>query len=112
MKELFTNYNIGHFIHQPTNPTDFEIMRFDEMDEPNVDDIHKHTFYEILWTEKGICKQTIDYKEYEVLPNSLFFILPNQVHQFEEWKPLTGGTILLQKTFFYSNTKLKTDFLN
>ena len=103
MKDLFPYYSIGHFINEPTKRTEFEIMRFDEIDEPNVDDIHKHTFYEILWTEKGISKQTIDYKEYEVLPNSLFFISPNQVHQFEEWKPLTGGTILFTEDFFLLN---------
>jgi AraC family transcriptional regulator, transcriptional activator of pobA len=103
MKNLFPFYSIGHFINQPNNPTEFEIMRFEEMDEPEVDDIHKHTFYEILWTEKGVSKQTIDYKEYEVLPNSLFFISPNQVHQFEEWKPLTGGTILFTEDFFLLN---------
>jgi AraC family transcriptional regulator, transcriptional activator of pobA len=103
MKDLFPFYSIGHFINQPTNQTEFEIMQFDKMEEPNVDDIHRHTFYEILWTEKGISKQTIDYKEYEVLPNSLFFISPNQVHQFEEWKPLKGGTILFTEDFFLLN---------
>jgi AraC family transcriptional activator of pobA len=103
MKDWFPFYSIGHFINEPLNRTEFEIMRFEEMDEPEVDDIHKHTFYEILWTEKGISKQTIDYKEYEVLPNSLFFISPNQVHQFEEWKPLKGGTILFTEDFFLLN---------
>ena len=103
MKELFPFYSIGHFINEPTNPTEFEILRFEEMEEPNVDDIHIHTFYEILWTEDGISKQTIDYKEYEVKPNSLFFISPNQVHQFEEWKPLKGGTILFTEDFFLLN---------
>ncbi|MFM2386423.1 MAG: hypothetical protein RL660_1180 [Bacteroidota bacterium] len=73
------------------------------MEEPDVDDVHKHTFYEILWTEKGSSKQTIDYKEYKVLPNSLFFISPNQVHRFEEWKPLVGGTILFTEDFFLMN---------
>jgi AraC-like DNA-binding protein len=103
MKDLFPFYSIGHFINEPANRTEFEIMRFDEMEEPNVDDIHKHTFYEILWTENGLSKQTIDYKEYEVLPNSLFFISPNQLHQFEEWKPLKGGTILFTEDFFLLN---------
>lgn len=103
MNDLFPFYSIGHFINQPTNRTEFEIMRFEEMEEPDVDDIHKHTFYEILWTEKGISKQTIDYKEYKVLPNSLFFISPNQVHEFEEWKPLKGGTILFTADFFLLN---------
>jgi AraC-like DNA-binding protein len=103
MKDLFPFYSIGHFINQPSNQTEFEVMLFDKMEEPNVDDIHKHSFYEILWTEKGISKQTIDYKEYEVLPNSLFFISPNQVHQFEEWKLLKGGTILFTEDFFLLN---------
>ncbi|MBC7749779.1 MAG: helix-turn-helix domain-containing protein [Methylotenera sp.] len=103
MKDLFPFYSIGHFINQPANRSEFEIMRFEEMEEPNVDDIHKHTFYEILWTDKGVSKQTIDFKEYEVLPNSLFFISPNQVHQFEEWKPLKGGTILFTEDFFLLN---------
>jgi AraC family transcriptional regulator, transcriptional activator of pobA len=100
MKTIFPFYSIGHFINQPTNPTEFEIMRFDEMEEPEVDDIHKHSFYEILWTEKGMSHQTIDYTTYQVLPNTLFFISPNQVHQFEEWKRLKGGTILFTEDFF------------
>jgi len=103
MKDVFKNYDIGHFINQPTNPTEFEVLRFDEMDEPNVDDFHKHSFYEILWTEKGKSKQKIDYNEYEVKQNSLFFISPNQVHHFEEWKSLSGGTILFTEDFYLLN---------
>ncbi|MBK7360408.1 MAG: hypothetical protein IPI96_14415 [Saprospiraceae bacterium] len=57
--------------------------------------------YEILWTEKGISKQTIEViKNMKFYSNSLFFISPNQVHQFEEWKPLKGGTILFTEDFF------------
>lgn len=107
MKEYFTHYDIGHFINEPTNKTEFEIMRFDEMEEPDVNDLHKHTFYEILWIEDGKSKQTIDYREYDVLPNSLFFISPNQVHRFEEWKLLKGGTILFTEDFFLLNQNNK-----
>lgn len=103
MKQVFPFYSIGHFINDPANQTEFEIMRFEKMEEPNVQDVHKHSFYEILWTEAGKSKQTIDYREYEVLPNSLFFISPNQVHRFEEWKPLKGGTILFTEDFFLLN---------
>lgn len=103
MRDIFPFYSVGHFINQPTNPTEFEILRFNNMEEPEVDDFHKHSFYEILWTEKGKSKQIIDYNEYEVKPNSLFFISPNQVHHFEEWKPLTGGTILFTEDFFLLN---------
>jgi len=103
MKEIFPFYSIGHFINQPGNPTEFEILRFEKMEEPDVNDFHKHSFYEILWTERGESKQIIDYNEYEVKPNSLFFISPNQVHYFEEWKPLRGGTILFTEDFYLIN---------
>ncbi|MAX78550.1 MAG: AraC family transcriptional regulator [Crocinitomicaceae bacterium] len=103
MRDIFPFYTVGHFINQPTNPTEFEILWFNNMEEPEVDDFHKHSFYEILWTEKGKSKQIIDYNEYEVKPNSLFFISPNQVHHFEEWKPLTGGTILFTEDFYLLN---------
>lgn len=107
MKTAFPFYRIGHFINQPHNPTDFEILRFNEMEEPNIDDYHKHQFYEILWTEKGNSKQIIDYMEYTVTPYSLFFISPNQVHHFEAWKPLNGGTILFTEDFYLLNKSNK-----
>lgn len=107
MSQLFPFYSIGHFINQPNSHTNFEIVLFEDMPEPEVDEIHKHSFYEILWTEDGSSKQTIDYKDYEVQPNSLFFISPNQVHQFEEWRPLKGGTIMFTEDFFLLNQSNK-----
>lgn len=100
---LFPSYSIGHFINQPTNPTEFEITRFDEMEEPDVDELHKHTFYEIIWIEAGESRQVIDYKGYEIRANSLFFISPGQLHYFEEWKPVTGGSIMFTADFFLLN---------
>ncbi|GAB2583077.1 AraC family transcriptional regulator [Spirosoma areae] len=103
MRVLFPFYSIGHFINQPTNKTEFEITRFDTMDEPDVEDLHKHTFYEIIWIESGESRQVIDYKEYEIRANSLFFISPGQLHSFDQWKPVTGSTIMFTADFFLLN---------
>lgn len=105
MKDIFPFYSIGHFINEPTNPTAFEVLQFENMSEPDAADVHKHTFYEIIWTESGRSTQTIDYKEYEILPNSLFFISPNQVHEFEAWQPLKGGSILFTQDFFSAQSQ-------
>ena len=48
MNDVFAFYTTGHFINQPSSQTEFEIMQFYNMEEPNVADIHKHSFYEIL----------------------------------------------------------------
>lgn len=111
MKELFPFYAIGHFINQPANPTEFEITRFEQMEEPDVDELHKHTFYEIIWIEAGESRQVIDYKEYAIKPNSLFFISPGQLHRFEEWQPITGGSIMFTADFFLLNQSNKDRLL-
>lgn len=103
MKELFPFYRIGDFINQPHNATEFEIIRFDEIEEPDVEDLHKHTFYEIIWIEKGKSRQVIDHVDYQINPGSLFFISPGQLHVFEEWKPITGGCIMFTEEFFLLN---------
>ncbi|MEZ0540320.1 helix-turn-helix domain-containing protein [Fibrella arboris] len=107
MHRHFPAYSIGHFINQPANPTQFEITRFETMAEPDVDDLHRHTFYEIIWVDAGRSRQTIDYQPYELAPTSLFFISPGQLHEFEEWEPLHGGSILFTEAFFLLNQSNK-----
>ena len=103
MKSLFPFYSIGHFINQPNSKTEFEITLFEEMEEPDVDDLHKHTFYEILWVDEGKSRQTIDYQSYDLGTESLFFISPGQLHEFEAWQGLKGGTIMFTAEFFLLN---------
>lgn len=103
MREMFPYYSIGHFINEPNNFTEFEITEFQNMMEPDVEDPHKHTFYEIIWTDKGASKQTIDYQEYEVTPGTLFFISPGQLHDFNQWQQIKGGSILFTEDFILLN---------
>lgn len=103
MKELFPVYSIGHFINKPTNPTQFEITCFEKMEEPEVDELHKHRFYEIIWIEQGTSRQVIDYQPYDITPDCLFFISPGQLHYFEEWQLVRGGSIMFTADFFLLN---------
>ncbi|MBC7922149.1 MAG: helix-turn-helix transcriptional regulator [Ferruginibacter sp.] len=77
------------------------------MEEPDVEDFHKHTFYEIIWVDEGVCKQVIDYQSYEVSSQTLFFISPGQLHEFEEWQRAAGGSILFTEDFFLLNQQDK-----
>ena len=44
---------------------------------------HTHTFYQIIWFESGKGKHYVDFNEYEVNENSIFFIPKGQVHYFD-----------------------------
>ncbi|PUV25317.1 helix-turn-helix domain-containing protein [Sphingobacterium athyrii] len=45
---------------------------------------HIHSFYQIIWFKSGIGKHFVDFKEYEIFENAIFFIAKNQVHYFDE----------------------------
>lgn len=44
---------------------------------------HVHTFYEILWFFEGRGVHTVDFQDYPVEANSIFFLSPGQVHNFD-----------------------------
>jgi AraC family transcriptional regulator, transcriptional activator of pobA len=107
MTDIFPYYGIGHFINEPQNPTEFEVTRFEEMPDLDIEDPHKHTFYEVLWFDEGHSSQVIDYQEYEIYPQTVFFISPGQLHHFVEYQPLKGGSVFFTEDFFLFNQQDK-----
>lgn len=45
---------------------------------------HVHTFYEIIWFREGGGKHFVDFQEYPIEKNMLFFLSPGQVHCFDD----------------------------
>jgi len=74
----------------------------DFLGQDNFDDCspHLHYFYEILWFQEGTGKHTVDFQEYNVLPNTIFFLAPGQIHHFDHCAGYRGISI-----------KMCTDFL-
>lgn len=54
---------------------------------------HVHTFYEILWFQEGEGRHTVDFMEYEICPNMIFFLAPGQVHHFDHNRNYRGVAI-------------------
>jgi AraC family transcriptional activator of pobA len=92
---------ISDLINQFNEKVEFLVDRFEDMEEPpNIEFPHKHNFYEILWITKGKSIQKIDFKDYAISENTLFFISPGQIHLFEEWNNIEGLVILFNEEFF------------
>lgn len=60
---------------------------------------HIHSYYQIIWFKKGTGKHYVDFKEYEVTDNSLFFIAKNQVHYFDDSIDYHGVIIVFNESF-------------
>ncbi len=65
---------------------------------PNTLKPHIHSFYQIIWFIKGGGKHYVDFNEYDIEDNSIFFISKGQVHLFDE-KFQEGWVIHFNESF-------------
>lgn len=71
---------------------------------------HIHSFYQIIWFKSGAGKHYVDFKEYEVSENSIFFIAKNQVHHFDANTNYKGILIHFNELFLVQKDT-EMDFL-
>jgi len=60
---------------------------------------HVHSFYEILWFQQGAGMHTVDFLDYEIRPNTLFFLSPGQIHHFDHNHNYQGVSLKLCADF-------------
>lgn len=75
------------------------------------DNPHRHNYYTVIWSFTATGKHIIDFKEYEILPNHLFFVSPEQVHQIITNPHPTGYVILFTPEFLEQNS-IRPDFIS
>ena len=94
-------YEINKKYH---NHSQFEIHDIEEAVKLDPDlsiESHIHDFYLIVWFEKGVGKHIIDFKEYNVTNQSVFFVAPGQIHQFVDVENYSGHSIVFTEDFLY-----------
>lgn len=91
----------------------FKIRRVEDIigDDDLMHDLHRHDFFFILALKKGKGRHEIDFVEYKVLDNSIFFIRPGQVHQLELKKGSTGFLVEFNNEFYQPKDKLSNQRL-
>lgn len=68
---------------------------------------HRHDFYHVVWVTRGTGVHIIDSDKFEVKPDSLFFMSPGQVHDFQLSDDAEGYTINFSAEFFALQLKNK-----
>lgn len=91
----------------PTSPVRFKIRTVQEILAGKVlkQELHRHDFFFILLLEMGRGSHEIDFAEYQVLDNSVFFLRPGQVHQLELKADCTGYLMEFNQEFYHPKDK-------
>jgi AraC family transcriptional regulator, transcriptional activator of pobA len=95
-------------------PYPFVITTMEKIDEKSggiADLPHRHNYYSVIWSLTATGKHIIDFNEYEIFPNSIFFVNPDQVHQIITDAKPTGFVILFTPEFLEKNS-IRPDFIS
>jgi AraC family transcriptional regulator, transcriptional activator of pobA len=95
--------------------TDFEMFRFEDFikDVDHLKVPHRHDHFALFFITKGRGSHIIDFKEFELRANRIFFLSPGQIHS---WKTVINsqGFVMLFTSDFFSvsnNNRDLRDFL-
>jgi AraC family transcriptional activator of pobA len=94
-------------------PMPFVIKTMEEIDKALggiADNPHTHNYYTVIWPVNATGKHIIDFKEYPILPNHIFFVSPGQVHQIISNRKPMGYVILFSPEFLEKNS-IRNEFI-
>lgn len=82
-------------------PRDFEFFRFEYFakDIDHLQAPHRHSFFTFILVTGGTGSHDIDFTTYELRPNRLFLIAPNQVHAWKNLDRVKGYVVLFTESF-------------
>ncbi len=86
-------------------PTNLIVHCLDELLNENVfipENPHRHSFYQIIFIEKGSGTHKIDFVDYKIENNSLFFLAPGQTHNLNLETTSKGMLINFDESLFHT----------
>lgn len=100
-------YGLDSFAKNERNTVSFQVNVFDVNRNFKVEYPHRHhDFYEVLFLTNGTGIHTIDFQDYEIKANSIFFLSPGQIHDLQLSTDVEGYIFLFSSAFYHFN---KTD---
>ncbi len=72
---------------------------------------HVHEFYQIVWFRRGKGTHRIDFVDYPVKDNTIFFISPGQIHAFDGNEDYSGVIVLFNASFLVDEETSESVFL-
>ncbi len=72
---------------------------------------HAHEFYQIIWFRRGRGTHRVDFTDYPVTDNTIFFVAPGQIHAFDGNETMEGVIILFNAGFLVDEESSESIFL-
>lgn len=80
------------------------MQAYDKIYKPTVEIPHTHNYYLIMFITRGSGKHFIDFKDYPIHENALYFLAPGQMHHMHRSPDTDGYDVIFEEKFFCSGT--------
>ena len=64
-----------------------------------IDAPHRHEYYTVLWVQRGSGKHLIDFNEYDLMSDQVYFVAPGQIHQVKTTGEPQGWVLTFHPDF-------------
>ncbi|MBL7874446.1 MAG: helix-turn-helix domain-containing protein [Cyclobacteriaceae bacterium] len=100
-KDQIISYSIESLRAVHSEVKDFDFFRFEYFakDIDHLREPHRHHFYTFILITGGSGSHEIDFERYELKPNRLFLIAPDQVHAWNDLNRVEGFVVLFNDSF-------------
>ncbi|EJL83501.1 DNA-binding domain-containing protein, AraC-type [Herbaspirillum sp. CF444] len=78
----------------------FDLVKLEGRNELPRPFLHRHSYYHILWMSNARGNHVLDFDNYGILPHSVFFISPGQIHGWNSEFDASGYAINFSPEFF------------
>lgn len=94
-------YEVNDLFNKPF--IDFaEISMVDTLYNMSHEPMHSHDFFLLIWFFQGEGKHVIDFKEYDIDEDTIFFLPPSRVHSFKDAQKCQGVVVNFSTSFLTS----------
>lgn len=90
-------YSIAEILPQSITSKSFFIRHFESMEDAELEWPHSHLFLSFVWFTHGSGIYVIDSEEYEIKPQRVFYITPQQIHNWSFYNNTQGYFIAIDQ---------------
>lgn len=80
---MLKEYSIPDILTLPLQHVPYYVGTFEGTEDADLEWPHRHSFFSFIWFTEGSGVYVIDFEEYEIKPDRIFFVNPKQVHNWD-----------------------------
>lgn len=96
---MLKEYTIADILQSKDESIPYYMGTFEGTDDPDIEWPHRHAFYSLVWFTEGTGFYVVDFQEYEIKRDRIFFVSPRQVHNWDYSENSRGYVLMVDVTF-------------